>query len=143
METQINWEPSQYLERVLDFQRWFDLRLGRAARSYTRLSTLALIFSASVPVASATTAPRWVLAALGGLVVVIEGYLKLTGDRDKSIAYRIASQNIGRELSLYRTRSGDYEGNDAFKRFVEKIEQILADAQNRITAISSQDRPTK
>ena len=133
-------KADEYLAHVNDLRSWYDRVALIAGRSYRRMRMVALVAGSAVPVASATTAPRWVLAALGSLAVVVDGYQQPTGNRDRSIVYMSARQSVSRELHLYQARAGDYTNDNSYQRFIERIEQIEADTTNRILSIRSQDQ---
>ena len=78
---------------------------------------------------------RWVpmvTAALGALVVLIEGWQHITRYGETWTSYRTASERMKREQRLYVNGAGPYrnlEEDEAYLRFVEAIEAIIAEEQ--------------
>jgi len=64
------------------------------------LKTASLVVAASVPVVASTAAPKWVLAALSAVVVVIEGFIQLTRYQEQAIL----------EMRLYSSQLREYGG---------------------------------
>ncbi len=83
-----------------------------------------------------------VVAAFGGVVQVIfnkmidlEEHFKLWKD------YRSTCEALQREQLLYRTRTEPYDEDDAFPVFVEKIESILNNEQQKWKQRQGQQQP--
>lgn len=79
---------------------------------------------------------RWVsvlTALLGALVVLAEGWRQIARYDEAWAAYRVASKRMKREQRLYVNGAGEYRGfsaeDEAFLRFVEAVEVIVAEEQ--------------
>src|SRR3954466_16275790 len=73
-----------------------------------------------------------VTAALGAVVVLIEGWQRITRYGETWTAYRTASERMKREQRLYVNGAGAYHNvgeDEAYLRFVEAIEAIIAEEQ--------------
>jgi hypothetical protein len=126
-----------YFEHDLAGQRgWYG---ERAARFKTRAQLLGV----AVLAAGVTTtflqvfggAP-WVAVAtalLGALVALAEGWRQIARYDEAWTAYRQASEQMKRERRLYVNGAGEYRGvadeEEAFLRFVEAVEAIIAEEQ--------------
>jgi hypothetical protein len=126
-----------YFEHDLAGQRgWYG---ERAARFKTRAQLLGV---AVIAAGAGTTflqvfggAP-WVAVAtalLGVLVALAEGWRQIARYDEAWTAYRQASEQMKRERRLYVNGAGEYRGvadeEEAFLRFVEAVEAIVAEEQ--------------
>jgi hypothetical protein len=71
-------------------------------------------------------------AGLGALVVLSEGWQRISRYGETWIAYRTASERMKRERRLYLNGAGSYRGLDddaAYLQLVESVEAILAEEQ--------------
>ena len=79
--------------------------------------------------------PPWVTigtAALGALVVLLEGWQRIARYAETWVGYRTASERMKRERRLYVNGAGNYRVTDedeAYLRFVEAVEAIIAEEQ--------------
>jgi hypothetical protein len=127
----------RYFEHDLVGQRgWYG---ERASRFKVRAQALGIIVVAA---GAATTFlqvfhdTRWVpvlTALLGALVALAEGWRQIARYDENWAAYRVASERMKRERRLYVNGAGDYRGltdeEEAFLRFVEAVEAIVAEEQ--------------
>lgn len=127
----------RYFEHDLAGQRrWYG---ERTARYKTRLQVLGLVViaagaassflqvfrgSASVPVLT---------ALLGAVIALAEGWRHIARYDEGWAAYRLASERMKHERRVYVNGAGEYrdlvDEEDAFLRFVEAIEFIIAEEQ--------------
>jgi hypothetical protein len=69
---------------------------------------------------------------LGAIVVLFEGWQRISRYGETWTAYRTASERMKREQRLYVNGAGSYrnvEEDEAYLRFVEAIEAIVAEEQ--------------
>jgi hypothetical protein len=75
-----------------------------------------------------------IIAGLGTMVVLLQGFLRIWRFDETWVEYRKASERMKRERRLYVNTAGPYaESTDEDKRyraFVEAIEQIIAEEQH-------------
>lgn len=128
---------TQYFDKDLQGQRsWYS---SKASRFKQRAEGLGfLIIAAGVTTAFIPTISKapWVpiaTAALGASIALIEGWQRIARYGERWMAYRIASERMKRERRLYVNGAGDYrqaaDEQDAYLRFVEAIEAIIAEEQ--------------
>src|SRR5215218_4596212 len=126
----------QYFEQDLKGQRrWYSER-GSTYKQRTQVLGLLVIGAGAATSFVQVFSPRpWVpvvTAALGAVVVLIEGWQRISRYGETWTGYRIASERIKREQRLYVNGAGAYrnvEEDEAYLRFVEAIEAILAEEQ--------------
>ena len=125
----------RYFEQDLKGEReWY----GRRASSYKNwmqlLSLVVIGAGAATSFVQVFTA-SWVpvlTAGLGALVVLSEGWQRISRYGETWIAYRTASERMKRERRLYLNGAGSYRGLDddaAYLQLVESVEAILAEEQ--------------
>jgi hypothetical protein len=72
-------------------------------------------------------------AVLGVLIAILQGTLSIWKFDETWHAYRVASERMKRERRLYVNGAGPYSDVDdqqaAYRRFVEAVEQIIAEEQ--------------
>jgi len=127
----------QYFERDLqDQRRWY-------SKHASQFKSRAQVFGIAVVAAGAATSflqvfrdALWVpvlTALLGALVALMEGWRQIARYDETWAAYRVASERMKRERRLYVNGAGEYRGardeEEAFLRFVEAIETIIAEEQ--------------
>src|SRR5215203_238434 len=126
----------QYFEQDLKGQRsWYSERAS-TYKQRTQALGLLVIGAGAVTSFLQVFSPRpWVpavTAALGAVVVLIEGWQRISRYGETWTAYRTASERMKREQRLYVNGAGAYRNVDedeAYLRFVEAIEAILAEEQ--------------
>src|SRR4051794_19300148 len=95
-------------DRLEDQLGWYDRKSSAAQRMYKRLKILQLVTAAAIPVAAAAGAPGWVTAALGGVVLVLEGLQQLGQYQQDWAAYRSTCEALKHEKYLYLAEAGPY-----------------------------------
>src|SRR4051812_40916998 len=126
----------QYFEQDLKGQRrWY----GERASTYkqrTQVLGLIVIGAGAVTSFVQVFSPRpWVpvvTAALGTVVVLVEGWQRISRYGETWTAYRTASERLKREQRLYVNGAGPYRNVDedeAYLRFVEAVEATIAEEQ--------------
>jgi hypothetical protein len=126
----------QYLEQDLKGQRrWYSERASIYKRRTQLLGLLILGAGAATSFFQVFAAHPWVpvvTAALGAVVVLVEGWQRIARYGETWSVYRTASERMKREQRLYVNGAGTYrnvEEDEAYLRFVEAIESILAEEQ--------------
>jgi hypothetical protein len=143
----------QYFERDLKGQRrWYGERASDFKNRSQRLGLLVIGAGAATSFVQVFAAAPWVpmvTAALGAVVVLIEGWQRIARYSETWISYRTASERMKRERRVYVNGAGPYRNLDeeeAYLGFVEAIEAIIAEEQqiywqNRGTASSAGQPP--
>jgi hypothetical protein len=126
-----------YLQEDLKDQRgWYSRNASRFKARAQQLSLAVLAAGALTTFVQAFGTLPWVpvvTAFLGGLVVLAEGWQRIARYGEGWAAYRLASERMKREHRLYVNGAGEYRGladeQEAFLRFVENVEAIIAEEQ--------------
>jgi hypothetical protein len=95
-------------ERLEDQVGWYDRKSQSAQRAYKRLKVLQLVAAAAVPVVAAAAAAPWVTAAVGGVVLVLEGVQQLGQYQSNWITYRSTCEALKHQKYLYLAGAGPY-----------------------------------
>jgi|tagenome__1003787_1003787.scaffolds.fasta_scaffold20910346_3 uncharacterized protein DUF4231 len=126
----------QYFEQDLKGQRrWYSERASTYKQRTQVLGLLVIGAGAATSFVQVFAARPWVpviTAALGAVVVLIEGWQRISRYAETWTAYRTASERMKREQRLYVNGAGPYRNVDedeAYLRFVEAVEAILAEEQ--------------
>lgn len=124
--------PTEYIEQRLEqYRGWYDRKAIKAKALHLRLSTLAVVGGAVVPVLVNIDLPFIDIATtlISLMVVTLVSLESVYHYREQWKNYRSTEQALGHELFHYKTRTGVYEGlNDdsAFKTLVERVENAIA-----------------
>jgi hypothetical protein len=127
----------RYFEHDLKGQRrWYSEHASAYSRRAQLLGLLVIIAGALTAALQALGPAPWVpvaTALLGGLVAVAEGWQRTARYAESWKSYRVASERMKRERRLYVNGAGEYRGlgdeEEAFLRFVENIEAVIAEEQ--------------
>ena len=126
----------QYFEQDLKGQRRWYTECASTYKQRTQVLGLLVIGAgAATSFVQVFAARPWVpviTAALGAVVVLIEGWQRISRYAETWTAYRTASERMKREQRLYVNGAGPYRNVDedeAYLRFVEAVEAILAEEQ--------------
>jgi Protein of unknown function (DUF4231) len=128
-------------ERLEDQVGWYDRKSQSAQRAYKRIKVLQLVTAAAVPVVAAAEAPPWLTAALGGIVLVLEGLQQLGQYQSNWITYRSTCEALKHEKHLYLAGAGPYHNaEDASVVLAEHIEGLVS--QEHARWVSSREETT-
>jgi hypothetical protein len=127
-------------DRLEDQIGWYDRKSIAAQRAYKRLKVVQLVAAAAVPVAAAADAPGWITAALGGIVLVLEGVQQLGQYQANWIAYRSTCEALKHEKHLYLAHAGPYaDPAAAVRTLAERLEGLVS--QEHAKWISAREEP--
>jgi hypothetical protein len=112
-----------------DQTRWYDRSSITALRRYKLLKGFQLIAAAALPVTAPFDVHAAVPAAIGALIIVVEGFQQLNQYQQNGISYRSTCEALRHEKHLYLAGAGPYV--DSMNRTV-----VLAD---RIEGLISQE----
>jgi hypothetical protein len=114
-------------ERLEGQIAWYDRAAKRNQLWFRGTKVVGLVFGAAVPVVAATSAPRWLLGALGAGVVVVEGGSQLFQFHRNWINYRATCESLRREQHLFRASAGAYGDRASAPRLLaERLELIVS-----------------
>ena len=115
--------------RLEDQREWFGSKAVANERRYRQIKVLQLLAAASVPVAAAVSAAHWIIAALGGVILVLEGLQQLGQYHDTWINYRGTCERLKREESLFLARAGPYTRRNRERLLAENVERLISQGQ--------------
>jgi hypothetical protein len=132
-------DPATYLrDRVKQYQDWYDRKAVGMKSRYLRMRAFSVVGGGLVPVL-ANIHTAWVFLGLPAtqvavtvislVVVVFVSLESVFHYREQWKNYRSTEQLLGHERFLYLSRVGRYStltDGDAFKLFVERIEEAIA-----------------
>jgi hypothetical protein len=113
--------------RLQDQISWYDRKSMDAQLAYKRLKVLQLLAAAAVPVVAALEGASWVIAALGALVLVLEGLQQLGQYQANWIAYRSTCEALRHEKYLFLASAGPYIDPElASRTLAERLEGLVS-----------------
>ena len=128
----------EYFEEHLnDQQGWYDRKASRYKACYCWLSFVIIAAGATSSVVQLfAPGPSWVVvltASLGAIIVVVKGVDHIWNLGNVWTAYRRAAEKMKCERRLFINSAGPYSGisdeEREYRRFVERVEQIIAEEQ--------------
>ena len=122
----------EYIERRVDDQiEWYGRKSARNRYWYNTLKVLEILLALLIPlfaglVTEETGYFKYLIGILGFLVAAITGVISLFKFHEKWTQYRIMAERLKQERYLYLTKAGIYGGDQAYSRFVERVEGQLS-----------------
>lgn len=136
-ETPNQWRsmsPEQYMQdRVDDQLAWYSKKSASNKSWHHRMQLVTLIAAALVPVISLSSTDFYVrilVALLGSIAAVAAGIVALYQFKDLWVDYRSTAEQLNYEKYLFLTGSEPYAESKCFSRFVNRVEEIIAN-ENR------------
>jgi hypothetical protein len=115
--------------RVDDQIGWYERSTARAQKAWKALRLAEVIAAALIPFAAAYAAQsvpaQLAVGLLGVLVAIITGVLGVYKLQENWLLYRGAAEALKREKFLLVTGVAPYDGENADKEFVARVEGIL------------------
>ena len=111
-------------QRVYQVLSWNIIKSTRYKRMFYILSILILILNASIPVKFPI-----VVTIIASISSVITGIITLINFKDVWYRYRVTAEKIKTECMLLNCRLGQYSCVNREKKFLIRIEEILAEDQ--------------
>jgi hypothetical protein len=115
--------------RLEDQLEWFGRKAVVNERRYRQIKVLQLLAAAAVPVAAAVSAAHWLIAALGGVILVLEGLQQLGQYHDTWINYRGTCERLKREESLFLAGAGPYARKNRERLLALNVERLISQGQ--------------
>jgi uncharacterized protein DUF4231 len=127
----------KYFNEDLKKQRdWYSNKATRLKGRAELLAFLVILFGSLTTFSQvAFSEGHWravISAGLGALVVIAEGWKKITRYEETWRAYRVASERMKHECRLFTNGAGAYSSKDddaARVLFIENIENIISEEQ--------------
>jgi hypothetical protein len=120
---------SPTFERLEDQIRYYDEKSNFNHRRFKLIKGAQLLSAAAIPVIATLDFPAAVAAALGALVVVLEGFQQLNQYQQNWSSFRSTAEALKHEKYLYLAGAGPY-------RHTKRAVPLLAD---RIEGLISQE----
>jgi hypothetical protein len=120
--------------RLDDQIGWYDQKSSLNQRFFKVLKITVIVVAALIPLLSSsqlpfapTGVPSWVLGALGGLIVVIEGIQQLNQYQTNWLSYRSTCEALKHEKFLYLAQAGPYaSAANPRALLAERIESLVS-----------------
>ncbi|MBV9944627.1 MAG: DUF4231 domain-containing protein [Solirubrobacterales bacterium] len=114
-------------ERLEDQIAWYERKSTDAQHTYKGLKVVQLVTTAAVPVVAAVHATAWVIAALGGVVLILEGVQQLGQYQANWLSYRSTCESLKHEKHLYLAEAGPYTDTaSASRTLAERVEGLVS-----------------
>jgi hypothetical protein len=116
------------LERLEDQIRWYDKKSSDNQRRFKLLKALQLLAAAAIPVVATIDLHAAVAATLGGLVVVVEGFVQLNQYQQNWTTYRSTCEALKHEKYLFLAHAGPYAGatDGGVPLLADRIEGLIS-----------------
>lgn len=127
---------------------WYGKRKRRNRNLYAGIKALQITAAAFVPVLTSTeygrTSLSWLIATLGAMVVVAEGFQQLGQFHQNWLRYGQACEALKREKYLFLAHAGDYSDSAVpVQLLAERLEDLLSQERGLwITEQRSSVRPS-
>lgn len=126
----------EYLQsRVNDQINWMEGKSKYNQKMYKLLKLLEIVAAAAVPFLvnfrKDSQEVTIIAGALGVLIVVLQGVHQIYRYHQNWLTYRTTIETLKREKFLFETQTEPYNTMDAYKRFVQNIEALLADENQK------------
>ncbi len=127
-------KEQEYLEKRLDDQLSYYAAKGNInKKKYLNTRITLIVLSASLPFITQVESPvawismKYLIGIIGVLITVISGIEGLFQYKEEWLLNRKMEETLKREKILYLTHAGEYRRKVSFKKFVERVEGILAE----------------
>lgn len=125
----------EYTELRLDDQiDWYDTKSQENQTAFKTLRRSEIVAAAFIPLASGLTAsiPSMTLlltlstGLLGISIAIAAGLLALSQHQERWIEFRTTCENLKKEKYMFLTGVDPYEGKDAYKVLVQRVESLVS-----------------
>jgi hypothetical protein len=119
------------LERLEDQINWYDRKSARHRRYFFILKIVTIVAAAGIPLLAALPLKKEIVppvaAALGAIIVVIEGLQQLYQLQTNWILYRSTCESLKHEKYLYLANAGPYSvADNPHSLLAERIESLVS-----------------
>jgi hypothetical protein len=106
--------------------QWYSRTSRRSQRQYKWLKFVEISAAAAIPLVAAFSAPIEVGAALGTLIVVLEGLQQINQYQSNWITFRSTCEALKHEKFLYIASAGPYDGAHPRQLLAERVESRIS-----------------
>ena len=129
-------DNSEYIKNRVDNQiNWMELKSKSNQQRYKILKIVEIVSAAAIPFLVGFHNIHNIFPILTGLlgvlIVLLNGIQQLYKYQENWLIYRTTIEALHREKMLFENRAGNYTDENAFQRFVENVEGLLAN-ENKI-----------
>ena len=130
------------IERLEDQIGWYERRSATNQQRFKLVKAVQLIAAAAIPVVATLDAHRSIPAALGALIVVLEGLQQLNQYQQNWSAYRSTCEALKHEKYLFLAGAGPYAGSDDGRALLaDRIEGLIS--QEHAKWVSAREESTR
>jgi hypothetical protein len=127
-------------QRLEDQLAWYDHKSTTAQLAYKRVKVAQLVVGAAVPVVVLVPGVDPLLpAALGAIVVVLEGLQQLYQWQQNWVQYRATAESLKHEKYLFLAEAGPYESAERARALAERVEGLVSQEHARWTQARSEE----
>lgn len=118
--------------RLEDQRNYYDRSASMCKNQFKRIKLLLIALSACIPliilINTTNEAPRYIAAAFGVLIAILEGLLLMNQYGTLWLKYRATAEDLTRERWLLLAQAGDYadqQPDQAMRKLAARVETIL------------------
>lgn len=124
-------EDKYFEERVDEQIKYYNSKSTLNKKYYNFLKAAQIVLSLVIPLLSGFVSPatnylKYVIGGVGFIVALITGLLNLFKYKDKWTEYRSITETLKREKFLFLAKAGMYNSEQAFDKFVQRIEELIS-----------------
>lgn len=124
-------DQEKYLSERVDHQiNWYDVKSQQNQRWFKYLRVAEIICAAIIPflagLSKQVPCSQIIIGFLGVVIAVCAALLALNKYQENWLVYRTTCESLQHEKFLFITGSTPYHVNDAFNRFVERVESLIS-----------------
>ncbi|SHE74839.1 Protein of unknown function [Modicisalibacter ilicicola DSM 19980] len=132
-------------QRLEDQLAWYGRHSRQCQRWHKRLRLMQVTFAAAIPVIAVADLPlsRWLTAALGALIAVLEAAEQINQFGPHWIQYRATAERLKHEKFLMLAAAGQYRGLDrteALRLLAERVEEHVSQEHARWVRVTEESR---
>jgi hypothetical protein len=117
----------KYLTQRYENQRnWYSKKSNINKKVYTWFQWIVLILAAIIPVLIICEKTKLYAAGLSVILAILNGSLKTFRYQEKWINYRTVSESMKKEKQYFDAELYDYQDQNKYKIFIEKIEKLIS-----------------
>ena len=135
-------KQKDYLENRLEDQiKWYNKKSGKNQKMFKGMQLVTIITAACIPfltgyLSDGAICLKYVVGALGVLVVILTGINNVYKFQENWIAYRTTCESLIHEKYLYKTGTKPYNGNEPFNLLVQRVEMLISKENSSWTELT-------
>lgn len=128
----------EYIQQRVDNQQdYYSMAAKKAKRNFQVLKAVEITLAALVPFLAASMGPgsmhymKILVGAIGVTVTILSGMLMLFKFNENWVTYRGTAEALKSEKYYFLSHAGPYKGKHAKALFIERIERILGEENQK------------